>query len=276
MCWLCERYGNGDHWYFNPQNYARRLYKRRQKGTRPKGGGEDPEAMAGRIIEEAVEAKWKDPEHFEEKRQLATEMARQYSVGQVVTLDEAMQVVEVASPLALMSCICRKNLRASEERDEREYSCLGLGVGMFKWDRWPERYKGGVKFVTPSRAKQWLERWSKRGLMQTLMTFGTPYIGGLCNCEDVDCLAVRWRLDYGIEMLMKSHYVAKVDFEKCIGCKDCLERCHFGSLKLEAPRRLVRVDAFSCYGCQACQFACDYEAIRMVPRSSLPPVAQVW
>src|SRR3990170_464794 len=125
------------------------------KGRDRKGGGEDPEGVAGRIIEEAVEAKWKDPDHFEEKRQLATQMARKYSVGQVVTLDEAMQIVEVASPLALISCICRKNIRARDERDEREYSCLGLGVGMFKWDSWPERYKGGVKFVTPKRARQW-------------------------------------------------------------------------------------------------------------------------
>jgi NAD-dependent dihydropyrimidine dehydrogenase PreA subunit len=232
--------------------------------------------MTARMIDQAVEAKWKDPEHFEEKRRLATEFAQKHSLGQVVMLDEAMRVVETASPLALIACLCRRGLRGTEERDEREYSCLALGVGMFKWDRWPERYRGGVRFVTPARAKQWLERWSKRGLMQTVMTFGTPYIGGLCNCEDVDCLLVRWRLDYGVDVLVKGHYVAKVDLAKCTGCKDCLERCHFGALKLEAPRRKVRVDAFACFGCQACEFGCDQDAIQMVTRASLPAVANVW
>jgi len=33
MCELCEKYGdNGGRWYLNPQNYARPLYKKVEKG----------------------------------------------------------------------------------------------------------------------------------------------------------------------------------------------------------------------------------------------------
>lgn len=153
---------------------------------------------------------------------------------------------------------------------------MGLGVGMFKWDRWPERYRGGVKFVTPTEAKQWLVRWAKRGMMQTVMTFGTPYVGGLCNCDFIDCLAVRWRLEYGITQLLKGHYVARLDYQRCTGCKACVERCQFGAIKFEVARHKTNIDEKACFGCQACALGCDYSAIQMVPRASLPGVAAQW
>ena len=39
---------------------------------------------------------------------------------------------------------------------------MGMGVGMLKWERWPERYKGGVKFVNIEEAKEWNHEMDRR------------------------------------------------------------------------------------------------------------------
>jgi len=104
--------------------------------------------------------------------------------GQVVSLEDAKKMVEIAQPIARMDCICRRLTRATlEDGEQRPRTCLGLGVGMFRWEEWPERYKGGVEFLSTEEAKKHIEHWHKRGMVITIMTFGTPYIGGICLCE---------------------------------------------------------------------------------------------
>ncbi len=41
MCDGCDRFGQeGDYWYFNPENYARRIYKWRKLDAEQTGAGE--------------------------------------------------------------------------------------------------------------------------------------------------------------------------------------------------------------------------------------------
>jgi len=54
-------------------------------------------------------------------------------------------------------------------------------------------------------AKDWLTEINKRGAVHnTFWVFGTPYIGGICNCEYPACLGIRNRLDHNINILMKA------------------------------------------------------------------------
>lgn len=277
MCNVCVTHGYGKTWYKHAENYARQMYKLRKPGQVPKEAGADPESQASLIIEEAIEAKAVAPERFDEMRKTALKLVTQYSVGQAVPIQEAEKVVDLASPIALMGCICRRQVRGRLEDNEKSYSCLGLGVGMFKWDRWPERYKGSVEFVTPEEAKKWLRKWNKMGMMHILMTFGTPYLGGVCNCDYPDCLAIRWRLDYGItSSCVKAEYVAKVDYDACSGCTECVARCQFGALKMEVTTRKANIDLLRCFGCGLCETGCAYGAINLVERQSIPVLRNVW
>jgi len=195
--------------------------------------------------------------------------------SQVLPLKDADKVLELCSPIGLIACICRNMVRAIDERNELEYTCMGMGVGMLKWERWPERYKGGVKFVNIEEAKEWNHEMDKRGFVHLLILFGAPYIGGFCQCDYPDCLSLRMGVDYGINVL-KSHYVAVVDYDKCNGCGTCAQRCQWGALKFEVTSGKANIDQFKCYGCGICETGCPRGVIKLVERKSLPALAEVW
>jgi NAD-dependent dihydropyrimidine dehydrogenase PreA subunit len=195
--------------------------------------------------------------------------------SQVVPLEDADKVLELSSPIGLIACICRKEVRAIDERNEHEYTCMGMGVGMLKWERWPERYKGGVKFVNIDEAKEWNHEMDRRGFVHILMLFGAPFIGGFCQCDYPDCNALRNAVDFGVGPL-KGHYVAVVDYDKCNGCGICAQRCQWGALKFEVTNEKANVDVFKCYGCGLCETGCPRGAIRLLDRKDVPAVAEVW
>ncbi len=286
MCWLCDefgdpRYGDGL-WYLNPRSYARNMYKLRSPGEKMKGAeaGQETGAMEhkGPTIQQVLAAQ--ENNEGQEVDRMLKEMRDLFMAGegqpnQVVPLEQADKVLELCSPIGLIGCLCRKAVRALDERNELEYTCMGMGVGMLKWERWPERYKGGVKFVNLDEAKEWNHEMDRRGFVHLLMTFGVPYIGGFCQCDYPVCGALRSCVDWGLGTL-KSHWIAEVDYDICNGCGICAARCKFGALKFEVTREKANIDQFKCYGCGLCQTGCPRDAIKLVDRATLPAVAEVW
>ena len=274
MCRLCDLYGDGGVWYMNPANYSRQLYRLRRPGETPKGPEENPERITEAKVQEAIQTKMEEPERWEELLREADEHCSRVLAYQVVPLEEAKKIVHLAAPLASMHCICRKTGSGIEETNEDEYSCLGLGVGMLKWERWPERYRGGVHFLSPEEAEEWLEKWDKRGFVHLAMTFGVPYIGGLCNCQYPDCAEVRYPLDYDFKYRdTKSHFVAELKPDLCNGCGVCAQRCQYGALKFEPKSRTPTINMLRCWGCGLCQTGCPREAIELISRDSIPVLA---
>lgn len=274
MCWICDAYGDGGLWYKNPRNYARRMYRRRQPGTAP--AEEYSRAYRGTpVTADPIATRNDEPEKLPALVEQYWANITKARPMQVIPLEDAFEVVDLASPVAAMSCECRLWTRGLVERNKDQYSCLGLGVGMLKWERWPERYKGGVHFMSPDEAKEWLTKWNKKGMVQLLMTYGAPYVGGLCNCDYPDCVAIRMRLDLGVGLL-KSHYVAKLDYDLCDGCGLCIGRCQFGALKLEVTTMKANIDQFRCFGCGLCRDGCGPEAITLVERASVPALREAW
>ncbi len=283
MCYLCKEYGDpnagGGRWYLNPKNYARNMYKLRMPGEALKGPeasietGERPvsgptQADLLRAVEEGRAA--------DLDRIIKEINANPVQPGQVVPLKDAEKALELCTCIGLMSCMCRKTVRAIDERNENQYTCMGMGVGMLKWERWPERYKGGVKFVSVEEAKEWTRMMDKRGFVHYLMLFGAPFIGGFCQCDFPDCISIRSTLEFGTGGLMKSHYVAQADYDKCNGCGICASRCQWGALKFEATTRKASIDQFKCYGCGLCETGCPRGAIKLLDRKSLPALKEVW
>ncbi len=282
MCYLCDEYGNPEYgngiWYLNPTSYARNMYKLREPSKGLSGAGLFLEGgvHGGPGLPELLEAQEKgDRQEYDRIRQTIHNNTFTGGGSQVLPLKDADEVLELCSPIGLIGCICRKYVRAIDERNEEEYTCMGMGVGMLKWERWPERYKGGVKFVNIEEAKEWNHKMDKRGFVHILMLFGAPFIGGFCQCDYPDCGALRTAVDFGLGTL-KSHYVAEVDYETCNGCGICAQRCQFGALKFEVTSEKANIDQFKCYGCGLCETGCPRGAIKLVERKSLPALAEVW
>jgi len=283
MCWICEAYGDPEiengRWYLNPENHARHMYKVKRPGQKSSAYGSDPESQSAETFFEIIETRFQDTEKFKKLVKDANEMKGEgpFQIGQVVPLKEAKRIAEYSYPIASMSCLCRLAGRAEEEQNEHEYSCTGLGAGMLKWERWPERYKGGVNFMSADEAKEWLEKWDRKGMVHIIMTFGGSYVGGLCNCSYPTCMNMRSRLDYGVEtMCIKSHWVASINYDLCNGCGVCAQRCQFGAVKFEVTQGKANIDQFACYGCGLCETGCPRGAIELVDRESLPGLKEVW
>ena len=278
MCDWCEKYSDGyERWYFNPANYARRLYKIRKEEAEASGAEANPQAAGGMSIVDRNFLEARDRGDMEEVQRIKQQVEGTMWLthfGQVITLDEALKIVDIMYPIALITCACRRSMQGLP--DEENFTCMGMGPGMYKWERWPDTYRGGVHFLTPEEAKEVLTKLNKRGLVQSVFTFGTPYLGGLCNCEYPDCAAISTTVDFGIRMLWKGHYVAQVDPELCNGCASCVHRCQFKALSFVPSRNKAYIDQFQCFGCGQCVTECDQDAITLVERASLPALANVW
>jgi len=279
MCEVCKAYGDAERWYFNPKNFARQMYRRRKPGEGQREFGTDPELSSGERKRELLNTRFEDHQRFRQLVRQANENKwdHRFEIAQVVPLRDCLKILELSYPVAAMSCICRRENRAEEETSFAEYSCTGLGVGMLKWERWPERYKGGVHFMSPDEAKEWLTKWDKRGMMHLIMSFGGSYVGGMCNCDYPGCDPLRQRLDYDFApALFKGHHVAKVDYEACTGCGVCVQRCQFGAIKLEVTMDKPNVDQLRCFGCGLCETGCPLGAIDLPERESLPALRDMW
>ncbi len=279
MCRNCDMLTDGETWYKDPRQYSNRMYKLREPESRPQESQASGGAQQGRGgLPQAIEAKARGD--IAEHDSIIANMNQRTATrpgSQVIPLFDSMEVADMGVPMGVMMCICRKQTRACEECSLSEYTCMGLGTGMYKYERWPERYSGGVEFLTPKQAKEWMEYWDRKGMMHALMQEGGDFIGGFCNCDYPDCLLIRNRVDYGLtSQLIKGEYVFFVDYDKCNGCGDCLGRCHFNALKWEATTEKPSIDQFSCFGCGLCQTACPRQAIYYLDRKKLPGLASVW
>jgi len=278
MCVFCEQYGDPEYgnglWYLNPNNYARNMYKLRapNEGFQARTAG--PESgIPSHSLKELIELA--DEGNFEEYNKVLAARVARGAGSQVVPLADADKVLELSSPIGLIACICRKHYLAIDERSEHEYTCMGMGVGMLKWERWPERYKGGVKFLSADEAKEWNHEMDARGFVHILMLFGAPYIGGFCQCDYPTCDAIRHAVDFGMSVI-KGHYVAVVDQDECNGCGICAERCQWGALKFQTTKGKANIDMLKCFGCGLCHTACPRQAITLMDRESISAVAEVW
>jgi ferredoxin len=275
MCKWCILHGDGKVWYKNAKNYARKLYKLRKEKEREKEGRiVNPQEEVERLIQEVADAFSFDREKYEKLKPKVERILHSVHFGQVVPLQDMLDVLDICHPIARMTCACRRRIRGLSE--EENWYCMGVGVGMYKWERWPESYKGGVEWLAPKEAKEWITELNRKGVVHTLWTFGTPYIGGICNCEYPSCLGIRNRLDYDLRILIKGEWVAKIDYKRCKGCGNCAKRCQFGAIKMEVSMQRANIDQFKCFGCGLCETGCERNAISLVPRNSLPLLKNVW
>jgi Pyruvate/2-oxoacid:ferredoxin oxidoreductase delta subunit len=120
-----------------------------------------------------------------------------------------------------------------------------------------------------------LQSFEKESLIHSLWTFKTPFIGGLCNCDRADCLALL-NDRYGLHLFFRAEYVARTAEESCSGCRSCLSNCQFGAIGFSATRQTAFIDPLRCYGCGVCRSHCDQQAIHLTPRTQHPLARRFW
>jgi ferredoxin len=279
MCEFCTKHGDGKKWYLDAKNYSEDLLSdlRRQKMIRdffqdfPKMvadmyRGFDRLRRAPRwlsaLIGKAVTRRYKR-EHF----------------GQVIPREDVLAILDMCSTIVRVPCICRR-----ETVGKDAYYCLGItlspgSLGMARII--PSSFLSGpdargIQRLRKDEAARLIDDFEKEGLMHSVWTFRTPFIGGLCNCDLPDCLAMQATVTNGIKVMFKAEYVAQLEEEKCTGCRACMRMCQFGAMGYSATRKRVMISLERCYGCGVCRAACPNAALSLAPRASLPAIANSW
>jgi Pyruvate/2-oxoacid:ferredoxin oxidoreductase delta subunit len=272
LCNYCVKHGGGTRWYLNPENYSVDLLadKRARKvlaqiigwsmdyyidwTTRMASLTQKP--FVGNFI-----------------RWLANKQAPNMHAGQIIPLEDALKIVDLAENLVVISCMCRRLISA-----ENKLCCLNFGPVRELWKKAKPTEK--IEPITRDEAKYRLRNWAKEGLIHTLFCASIPYPITICNCEIAYCAAMKMRLAFGIRnACLKSHYVATLDIKKCDGCRGnphCVQYCQFKAIIWIREKNKVAIDLTKCFGCGTCRMACPKRAIRLVDRSEMPIVRNSW
>ena len=182
--------------------------------------------------------------------------------GQVVPIEDVDKILDAIDSIVRLPCVCRS---LTTGRREVRY-CYGLGIdptGLI--GQFPD-YGENLEWPTRQDARAAIHALDREGLVHSVWTFDTPFIGGLCNC-DQDCMAYRMQIGTGMtQTFFAAEYVATVDWDRCSGCKLCRGQCPFGAIRYTATQDKCLVDPQLCYGCGVCRATCKKDAIALQPR----------
>lgn len=278
MCQFCVEHGDGKRWYLEASSYAadleRDLARRdymvefvsRFDTMRAKaiGGMEFLEMMPG-PIERAG------------KKTFSRRMQKIH-YGQPVPIEECAEIFDIATSIVAIPCVCR----TFAGRKPEEVCVLVttqpiepvLREGFKDYVDGPD--VSSFERLTKTEALSLLEQCESRGLMHSVWTFLTPFVGAICNCNrQSGCLAMKLTVGYSMPLMWRGEWVAQLDADRCTGCARCVSACPFGALSRESGRG-VAFDIKSCWGCGICRRACASNALSLTDRRNVPAVADVW
>lgn len=281
MCEFCVKHGEGKKWYLRAENYSEDLMSdiRRRRGVAEFFA--EPELLARDVA--GVTKLDKAPGFVKAvMRPIITRRMKKTHFGQVVPIEEVEQIFDFVASIVRVACICRHVILGEEKRYCYAVSMAPRG-GMFV-----ETLRGiddsflsgpdskGFEELTKDAAISALRSHEREGLCHTVWTFRAPFIGGICNCDRSDCLAMRTTVSHDVPVMFRAEFVARVDPEKCVGCRECMRVCQFGAIFYSASNEKAVVEQRWCYGCGICRSACKQDAIELEERARVPEVANLW
>lgn len=286
MCEFCHQHGEGQKWYLRSENYSDDLLSdlRRQK-------------YIEHFFAQPLDWPSREEEQYKKIKRLpylirlivepfVVYRRKKTHFGQVVPIEDIDQMYEHVVSSVRLPCICRETFLGSEDKDRYCYGFLML-PDIKKKDPGSdspvidESYRAGPNIhewevLSKEEAKSSLRDLEKKGLFHSIWTFKTPFIGGICNCDRADCLAMRETVNLGIQTMYRAEYVAKANPELCNGCRNCMRACQFGAIYYSSGPEKVVIDPTMCYGCGVCRVHCNKNAIELKDRSSVPAAVNLW
>ena len=272
MCQFCTKHGDGKKWYLEASSYSadldsdltRRDYLKRFIGdfdhSRAMGiaAGDTLGRMPGmfrRLGTSAISRKMQT-DHF----------------GQPVPIEDIDKILDITTSVVRLPCLCRTQAGKAPEG-----VCLAVTTRPYD-DLLAEAYGANPAFddgpdvsrfdhLSKEETLELLRACETRGLMHSVWTFKSPFIGAICNCDRPSgCMAMRLTLDYGIKLMWKGENLVEFSEEECTGCGACAGACPFGALSYDRIRHRAVVDAAKCYGCGTCRTACASDALTLTDR----------
>jgi Pyruvate/2-oxoacid:ferredoxin oxidoreductase delta subunit len=283
MCEFCLKHGEGEKWYLQAKNYSDDLLNdiRRRKFIE---AFSDPERISKAAAHSAKRTeRLRNAPVFIRNilSRLVTRKMKRMHFGQVIPIEEVEKIFAFTNCIVRVACICRKAILGKEKR-------YCYGVSLSPDSRFGDVIKGLDKSyqdgpdttesetLTREEAIAAFRAHELEGLCHTVWTFETPFIGGICNCDRSDCLAMRSTVTHATPVMFRAEFVAGINQEECNGCRECMRLCQFGAIAYSAATRKTVIDQRWCYGCGICRSVCNRNAIRLEERAISPVAADIW
>jgi len=282
MCEFCHKHGEGKKWYLQAQNYAEDLLSdlRRRKMIK------DFFSQPGHLGEHATQVQQLDrvPSFVKSvMTPLMVNREKKTHYGQVVPIEDVERIFGFVNSIVRLPCICRQGKLGTEQRycygvsmvpqDESQFTKMIREIDM-AYLTGPQT--SGLETLTRETALAGLRELEKKALCHTVWTFITPFIGGVCNCDRSDCMAMLSTVTMGHPVMFRAEYVAEMNPELCNGCRQCMRVCQFGAMGFSIANEKVIIDPRRCYGCGICRASCTKNAITLKDRSVVPLAANRW
>lgn len=281
MCEFCLKHGEGKKWYLQAKNYSDDLLSDIRRRRFIEDFFTDTDTLRRGV--ERLDRLERVPKSLRGLlRRMVSGRMKRVHYGQVVPLEDIERIFGMMNSVGRVACICRHVTLGKEKR-----YCYGVSLSP-DGGKFGEIVRGldqsflngpdtaGWESLSPEEAVAALRDHEHEGLCHTVWTFRAPFIGGVCNCDRSDCLAMRCTLTHGTPLMFRAEYVAEVDPDVCVGCRQCMRLCQFGAMSYSASNRKVAIDQRWCYGCGICRSACQKNAIRLQERSRVPAAAKRW
>lgn len=105
--------------------------------------------------------------------------------GQVVPIEDVEAIFGIVNSIVRVPCVCRRVTVGKEVR-----YCLGIGLlpEIVRKSRMADTsYESGpdtegMEVLSTEEALGFMRDLEKNGAVHTIWTFGTPFIGAVCNC----------------------------------------------------------------------------------------------
>ena len=282
MCEFCHKHGEGKKWYLEARNYSDDLLsdarRRKMIADFSRTTPEQAQATIGRLEQlNNLPGFVRRVVTWKAKRRM-----KQVHYGQVVPIEDIERIFGFVNSITRLACGCRAATVGGEQR-----FCYGISLspngGEFSKivnDANISFLKGpandGLESLSRDEAIAAFRDHEKQGLCHTVWTFLSPFIGGVCNCDRHDCLAMRSTVTYHLPVMFRAEYVSRLDEDLCNGCRSCMRVCQFGAISYSAARQKAVIDPRMCYGCGICRAACAKGAITLDDRASVPAAAGIW
>lgn len=267
MCEFCTKHGEGKKWYLQVKNYSEDLWNdvKRKKVAKQHFG---QIYIIGRRDYKFLKFIYKRNPllgmiifRFFRKNFIKNHL------GQVVTIEDVEKIFEIVNSIVRIPCICRKTTMNKEKRYCFAISVNPESVGMAQFAN-KSYFKGPdisqFEKFDKNMALEFMKNLEPSGMIHTVWTVLTPFVGFVCNCGSDGCLPLLSQKEIA-PMIIKSEYVAESNADMCSGCKKCINVCLFKAIE-QTPSKKITIDKQKCYGCGICRSVCKKNAISLLDR----------
>lgn len=122
--------------------------------------------------------------------------ARNQHSAWILTREEAKELIDRATSIAVGDCKCRKVFKNCDNPLKTD---IVLGIG---YDVFMEVRKGEYREISKLEAKKIIDECSERGLVHTIVKCQDNFYA-ICNCCSCCCVPLRLRREYGVKNVWK-------------------------------------------------------------------------